>query len=192
MKRYFYTLILLGIIATSLLLLPCFKENDLHEVFIAIFTSAAFGLLIEISNLLRDYFHLGYLSGTYKRVKFFNRNNNESGIGLNDETEAYKTQKIKEEITLIYKGQGEYTGFAFYPRGKKHFTLTLNSNNILSGSGIYQYETKNEDSITPDIGVFEFTIDRDKRNIYISHENRLPSGNARGIEIWSKPYKLNA
>ncbi|MGB3948859.1 MAG: hypothetical protein WBM13_12810 [Bacteroidia bacterium] len=170
----------------SLILLPCFKQKDLHEVFIAIFTSAAFGLLIEISILSRDYFHLGYLAGTYKRIKFYNRNGQTSGIGYDDGTDEYKRQEINNEIKLVYKGQGEYKGFAFYPRGKKHFTLTLNPNNILSGSGIYQYESKDPDKITPDIGIFEFTVDMDKKSIYIEHKNRLPSGNAMGMEIWSK------
>lgn len=186
MKQLYMSAILIFIIVATLLLLPIFKEHDLHSVFIAIFTSAAFGLLIELSNLFRDYFRLGYLCGKYNRIKFYNRNKNVSGIGYNDETTQYEDQNVQKEIILKYKGQGEYQGYAFYPRGKKIFALTINQNNIFSGNGTYQYETKNNDSVTPDLGIFEFIVDRDKQRIYIEHENKLPSGNAKGIEIWER------
>jgi hypothetical protein len=186
MKRYYFAIILVIILLGSLALLPLFEQKDLHEVFIAIFTSAAFGLLIEISVLLRDKFHLGYLSGTYRRLKFYNRNDKTTDSGYNDETTDYKQQNINEIIELSYHGQGEYRGVAHYPRGEKKFTLNINPNNILSGSGIYQYTTKEKDNITPDIGLFSFIVDMDRRTIYIEHENKLPSGNARGIEVWRR------
>lgn len=159
---------------------------ELDNLMFALVSSGLFAILVEIGFLLNDRKRFSYLQGNWIRAKIKFRNESQSGDGYLDITKRYIDGKIDPNITLSYHGDGEYNGKAEYEEGTKWFTLTIDKNNVLSGKGTYQYEKQKSQQDVPDLGYFEFIIDRNKKGIYISHENRLPSGTAKGIEVWKK------
>lgn len=155
-----------------------------RDISISIASSSVFALLIEIGFWLNDRIKFGYLIGKWQRVGFFNRNMNESGLGYDDVSQRYSS--IPKDIVLIYKEEGEYVGNATYEGGEVSFSLTIHKEKNRSGSGTYQYDKIRDQSITADIGHYSFLVDKNRNTIYISHQNVLPSGNAKGLEIWQR------
>ncbi|MFN3406025.1 MAG: hypothetical protein ACK40G_18160 [Cytophagaceae bacterium] len=186
MKRQTYILILFIFSVVALGSFFCTNNKDIQNVAIAIFSSGLFALFIETGNYLYDINQFGYLRGKWIRNKFFHRNGKTTEIGYDDLTERYNQNNINPNISLEYKGDGQYHGNAFYEEGTKTFILLLNKNNALSGNGTYQCQVTNSQKSLPDIGQFEFIVDVNKNIIYISHENKLPNGTSRGTEIWRK------
>jgi hypothetical protein len=189
MKRTTYILILIVVILASLLwfLSLCKCNVDTKNVALAMFSSGLFAFLIEIGFWLNDIKRFSFLEGKWVRKKFFNRNGKTSDVGYDDLTDRYENvSKIDPNIEMKYKGDGEYHGKVFYEEGTVNFIIILNKNNILSGSGTYQYEITKSQTTLPDIGHFELIIDNNKKSIYISHENKLPNGTSKGVEVWTK------
>jgi hypothetical protein len=149
----------------------------------SIASSGLFALLIEVGFWLNDRIRFGYLQGRWERIAFYNRNLNESGLGYDDISQRYSS--IPKGIRLTYKGDSEYKGTASYEKGEVSFSLNISKENVLSGAGIYQYHITSQ-SITADIGQYSFVVDKNRKKIYVSHLNILPSGNARGLEIWQR------
>lgn len=164
----------------------CSQQNsDKRDIFMSIGSSGIFALLVEIGFWLNDRSKFGYLKDDWERVAIYNRNSNESGVGYDDISDRYSN--VPRDIRLTYHGDGEYTGTATYEGGKLNFSLNMSKEKNLSGNGTYQYEMTKENSITSDIGHYSFIVDQNRKKIYISHENILPSGNAKGLEVWQRP-----
>lgn len=170
------------------LILPilCIHENnDLKNVFIGLFASFLTVLLIEIVKATYNRTMLSKLKGLYKRIKitYVSDQVHPHGGVYNDLTEKYNGLGVKSEINLKYNGDGEYIGTAFYEGGEVEFTINLNKLNPQTGTGIYQYKNKTE----PDLGIYDIQIDKNGSNrIYVKYSNVIPSGNAKGYEIWEK------
>ena len=185
MRRFNYIIVLSFFSILGFFALSCFPSESIwRDISISIASSAVFALLIEIGFWLNDKSKFGYLDGNWERISFLNRNLSDSGSGYDDISDRYL--KIPKNIKLIYKGDGEYIGIASYEEGQLSFSLIVNKENPLSGNGTYQYDTTKSQSITADIGQYSFLVDKTRKKIYISHQNILPSGNARGLEIWAR------
>lgn len=155
-----------------------------HDISLSIISSGLFAIFIELGFVLNDKFKFGYLGGKWERTSFYNRNSNESGHGYNDISDRYLA--IPKQIQLRYQGEGEYTGTATYEEGRLSLHLTINKENVLTGNGSYQYYATNSQAITADLGHYSFMVDKTRKKIYISHQNILPSGTAKGLEIWER------
>jgi hypothetical protein len=170
----------------SIIAILCMCESDvLKNIFIGLFASFLTVLLIEIVNKIYDHMTLSKLDGAYKRIKITNVSDQKQPNGgvYEDLTERYITRKVKPEINLEYKGEGEYIGTAFYEEGEVEFTINLNKLNPKTGTGIFQYRNKTE----PDLGIYDIQVDNNSKDrIYIKYSNVIPSGNVGGYEIWEK------
>ncbi|MBL7888806.1 MAG: hypothetical protein JNL24_04605 [Bacteroidia bacterium] len=186
MKRTTYILILLAISLISLIVWRLFYSNPaISNITLALFSSGLFAFFIEFGFHIADRRRFSYMKGKWERTHFFNRNGQSYDNGYKDESTEYSSRVIKE-ISLTYHEDGEYHGKVFYDEGPAEFIIYLNKSNPLSGSGTYQYlETKSQKK-TADIGYFDFIVDLSKNKIHISHENKLPSGTAKGTEIWQR------
>lgn len=186
MKRSTYINILLAITLISLIFWNFYQNNStLNNVSLAIFSSALFAFFIEFGFFLSDRRRFSFLKGEWARTLFYNRNGKTSDVGYDDFSVEYKS-RVDSKITLTYHEDGEYHGKITYDEGTAEFIIFLNKSNPLSGSGTYQYTSKKSQQKTADIGYYDFIIDIDKNKIHISHENKLPSGTARGTEIWQR------
>jgi hypothetical protein len=186
MKRTTYILILLAISLGSLIVWQLFYCNPTaNNISLALFASGLFAFFIELGNYFSDRRRFSYLKGPWQRTHFFNRNGQTTDIGYTDESEAYKS-RVDSKINLTYHEDGEYHGKITYDEGEAEFIIHLNKNNPLSGSGTYQYTKTKSQQKTADLGYFDFIVDISKNKIHISHENKLPSGNAKGTEIWQR------
>jgi hypothetical protein len=186
MKRTMYILILLAISLGSLIVWKLFYCNPTaNNISLALFASGLFAFLIELGNYFYDLHRFSYLKGRWERTHFFNRNEQTSDIGYSDESEKYKS-KVDAIVNLTYHEDGEYHGKIAYEKGEVEFIIHLNKNNPLSGSGIYQYTKTQNQHATADLGYYDFIVDINKNKIHISHENKLPSGNSKGTEIWQR------
>jgi hypothetical protein len=187
MKLSFWIrLLLFGIVVVLFLVLilqKCLNINeDWKNVLIGFFTSSLVVLMIELVNWIYGKNKLSKLTGKYSRVKITQEDLSiTSGISYKDMTEEYKDVNIS--INLKYRGEGEYTGSAYYKGGKVKFIINLDKANPNIGKGVYQY-IKSEH---PDFGTYDIKIDSDDSNvIYVSYSNIIPSGRARGYEIWER------
>ena len=186
MKRTNYILILSFFSIGTFLLFIITCNRTFENIALSIFTSSIFALLVETGTLFHDLYRFSFLSGKWIRKDFFNRNGEKSGIGYDNLGARYSPEKVDPNIILNYKGDGEYHGTAFYENGRKTFIILIDKNNTLSASGIYQYDSTKSQNELPDIGRFDIIIDVDKKSMYVTHENILPNGNARGIEVWKR------
>ena len=186
MKREYYILILILVSILGACLPYIFGEfkftNDLS---LALLSSGLFALLIEISLYVNDVWKYSFLEGKWVREKFLNRNDKTSDSNYDDYTDN-RYKNINPEIILKYNGDGEYSGIVHYELGRVDFVLSIRKNNLLNAFGTYQYIGIVNSQGLPDVGIFDAIIDQNKKRIYISHENKLPSGLARGTEIWKK------
>ncbi|MBS1773866.1 MAG: hypothetical protein JST82_13485 [Bacteroidetes bacterium] len=175
--------------------IPCSKQflsshSRLDGLLLGVLSSVFLLLFIEIINWYRDKRLYGFIKGKYKRISIYQTNENDAR-GNNDtiysELEYYKS--IDWDIHLKYHYNGIYTGTAEYYNhsssdNKKtlvSITLNLNTANRMIGEGSYKYISKN------DFGIYSFHVDNDNHNrIILTYKNTIPSGLARGYEIWEK------
>lgn len=160
--------------------------TDTKNIFYNIFSSATVVFLIELIVFIRDWIKYSFLSGIYKRLKIFNENSKkEIDSKYDDMTPIYVEHNVDTNITLHYIGDGKYNGYAYYDKGDKGKTkiiLNLDMANPMTGTGAYQYLDKEN----IDIGVLSFQVDISKKRLYVFHSNLLPSGLAKGYEIWER------
>ena len=170
----------------SLIVWKLFYCNPItNNISLALFVSGLFAFLIELGNYFFDRRRFSYLIGPWKRTHFFNRNEQNTGTGYRDESEHYNS-RVHPIVNLTYHEDGEYHGKVTYAKGEVEFIIYINKNNPLSGSGTYQYTMPKTQQEIADLGYYDFIVDISKSKIYISHQNKLPSGNAKGIEIWQR------
>lgn len=163
-------------------------DNDWKSILIGIASSSLVVLVIETVASVKDYYRLANLSRSYKRVKITNTLDNRHPNGIyEDLTQRYIDKGVSSEITMVYKGEGEYEGEAFYEEGKVKFTICLDKTNPKIGVGAYQFLEKSNGYEIPDLGTYTIQVDtKNTDKIYIYFSNIIPNGLAKGYEIWTK------
>ena len=158
------------------------------NIFIGALTSSFVVLFIETIALIRDSRKFWYLRGTFKRIEIYNKLAQRKDDKIYEEiTQRYIDKKVNSIIKIKSRGDGQFEGTADYEEGKVKFDIVLDKVNPSYGLGTYQYISKKEKYILPDLGKYE-TI-RDKVNqdrIFLHYNNILPSGLAEGYEIWER------
>lgn len=185
MKAKSIIIIVSLVIAAMIFLRYAFvTTGDAKNLCLNIFSSSFVVLLIEVIALIRDVLKYSFLKGTYRRTGIFGEDLKKTSdtkyVSMN---ETYLTHKVSPTVTLKYLGDGKYRGTAYYDEGETKITLNLDLDNRMTGKGTYQYVNKSY----PDLGIYEFQVDElCRKTIYIRYSNFLPSGLARGYEIWKK------
>jgi hypothetical protein len=169
-------LALLSIIIGLTTCLPSLKNISLN-----VFGSAFVVLLIEIVSLWRDWSKYHFLAGNYVRTEITREKDNSIGdTKYADMTPYYKEKDVDSKVKIKYIADGKYSANVYYLGSEAIVTLTLDQSNPLIGTGTYQYLK------VLDLGSYEFQVDKDKKKIYLFYSNLLPSGTARGYEVWER------
>lgn len=184
--RYFIIFVTATIVLASITCI--FFYDDPLGILSSILASGCFALIIEWAFLCNEMIEnnkLAYLKGEYKRTEITNARDQRNDEGIYDSImEGY--MQVNPIITMSHKEGGKYSGVANYAEGEIEFIINLDKTNPLTGSGVYQYTKKDR----PDIGKYTVQVDvNNSGKIYIYYENIIPSGLARGYEIWEKVMK---
>ena len=140
-------------------------DPDWKGILLGITSSSLVVFFIETIISVKEFFRLGFLSKTYKRSKITNTLAIRDSNGkYEDLTQSYIDKGVNPEISLKYKGEGEYEGDAFYEQGKVKFTICLDKTNPKIGIGSYQYVEKEKGFEIPDLGTYSIQVDNNNKN----------------------------
>jgi hypothetical protein len=163
-------------------------DSDWKSILFGVASSSFVVFVIETISSIKDYYRLAILHQTYTRTKITNTLDNRHPNGIyEDITKRYLDNNVDMNISLTYKGDGEYVGEAFYEEGKVAITICLDKTNPKTGNGTYQYLEKKPGYEMPDLGTYTIQVDDNGSDrIFIYYSNIVPNGLAKGYEIWAK------
>lgn len=185
-----------------------------ENILLGLLSSAYLLMFVEIINWIIDKNKFGFLNGKYKKTLITQVN--QDGLRSNAIQDAndrelkekvkyisdtcyhrldyYECNKVEYRTILEYQYHGIYKGYVEYfdhkngdwknnsfVKVRAKITISLNLANKMTGTGSYKYS--NQD----DFGKYEIYVDDENNSrIIVNYENTLPSGLAKGYEIWER------